>query len=357
MINRNYQQYDYEALYKLNNQHYHNLHQLQQHDPLSNNNNNNNEYNSTYDKDSSDQNLYVPSSFGHTMQTQNQTSVTSTSCAAATPVIFLFVTLLVTTSATAMLCSAMMSDHWEHISWDRMVVEKMTRNSTHYVQWHLNGKVAGINVKYNGKKENLFLVPMNGGIWTLCIDISESDMRYLGRYGFPHTQNCINYLVEEHSNAKGDELWRTNGFPANYHPQRMQNLSISCALVCMIILGCAALLGAFGICKRQISAILITGVMYLLAALFALFTLMIIYVKRHQVRPIVDTDYEGTIEGLVAPKGVARIAHPLLVARIFTTSWSIDLGWGGVLLCCLTSGLWIILSKIMRYNPLSAMLS
>lgn len=45
----------------------------------------------------------------------------------------------------------------------------------------------------------------------------------------------------------------------------MQNLSISCALVCLIILGSAALVGAFGVCQRQISAILITGVMYLLA--------------------------------------------------------------------------------------------
>lgn len=47
----------------------------------------------------------------------------------------------------------------------------------------------------------------------------------------------------------------------------MQNLSISCSLVCMIILGSAALVGAFGVCQRQISAILITGVMYLLAGM------------------------------------------------------------------------------------------
>lgn len=45
----------------------------------------------------------------------------------------------------------------------------------------------------------------------------------------------------------------------------MQNLSISCSLVCLIILGSAALLGAFGVFQRQISAILVTGVMYLLA--------------------------------------------------------------------------------------------
>ena len=36
-------------------------------------------------------------------------------------------------------------------------------------------------------------------------------------------------------------------------------------MVCVILLASAALLGTFGIAKRQISAILITGVMYILA--------------------------------------------------------------------------------------------
>lgn len=145
VINRTYHQYDYEALYQLNtnnNHPYHNLHHLHN----SNNNSSGSEYNSAYDKDSSDQNLYVSS--GRTMQPQTQTTVTTTSCATAPPVIFLFVTLLVTTGATAMLCGAIMSDHWEHVDWDKNVVDRMTRNTTTTtVQWHLNGKVAGINVK------------------------------------------------------------------------------------------------------------------------------------------------------------------------------------------------------------------
>lgn len=157
----------------------------------------------------------------------------------------------------------------------------------------------------------------------------------------------------------------------------MQNLSISCSLVCLIILGSAALVGAFGVCQRQISAILITGVMYLLAgmywnlyftmeysnwyihstALFALFTLMIIHFKRQQGRPMLDSDYDGTVDGIVArPGGPAIMAKHLLGARVFLTSWSLDLGWGGVVLCAITSVLWILLSKIMRYNPFSTLM-
>lgn len=137
----------------------------------------------------------------------------------------------------------------------------------------------------------------------------------------------------------------------------MQNLSISCALVCLIILGSAALVGAFGVFQHQISAVLVTGVMYLLAASFALFTLAIIHFKRFYIKPRAEVDPEGSIDGVIGPSaGVRKITH-LLSARIFTTSWSLDLGWGGVTLCVLTSVLWILLSKIMRFNPISSMIS
>ncbi|EDS31527.1 conserved hypothetical protein [Culex quinquefasciatus] len=136
----------------------------------------------------------------------------------------------------------------------------------------------------------------------------------------------------------------------------MQNLSISCSLVCLIILGSAALVGAFGVCQRQISAVLVTGVMYLLAALFALFTLMIIHFKRQQGRPLTEIDYGVSIDGVVAIKPDYLYAQPLLDARVIVTAWSLDLGWGGVVLCAFTAFLWILLSKIMRFNPLSAMI-
>ncbi|XP_037025799.1 uncharacterized protein LOC119067125 [Bradysia coprophila] len=274
-------------------------------------------------------------------------------CMAPPPVIFLFVTLLVTTGTTALLCGAIMSDHWENVTWDKTILEKLTHNNTtNALEWQLNGRVAIVTVQQGGRRDNLFLVPMHGGIWTLCIDITDSDMRFLGRSGFPNTRKCVNYLADEVV-LSGDDLYRNTGFPSNNHPRiRMQNLSISCSLVCMIILGSAALVGAFGVCQRQISAILVTGVMYLLAALFGLFTLMIIYVKRQQEMP--DNDFDGTIEGLIAPKSVSHLAKSLFEARIFSKSWSLSLGWCGVLMCSITSGMWILLSKIMRYNSYSS---
>ncbi|XP_059474665.1 uncharacterized protein LOC132196197 isoform X2 [Neocloeon triangulifer] len=127
--------------------------------------------------------------------------------------------------------------------------------------------------------------------------------------------------------------------------QGMQNLSISCALVCLIILGSSALVGLLGVVKHQISAVLITGVMYLLAATFAMFSLVIMHFKRQSKK------------GCGLPEVVRYVAPEYYTARVFSNGWSLEVGWLGVVLCVLTSGLWFLLSKIMRYNPLVSLIS
>lgn len=92
----------------------------------------------------------------------------------------------------------------------------------------------------------------------------------------------------------------------------------------------------------------------MISASFALFTLTIIHFKRIQNRPKISPDNDN-IDGVVSDRG-ARGVRDLLAARIFSTSWSLDLGWGGVILCVMTSILWILLSKIMRFNPITSMI-
>lgn len=96
-------------------------------------------------------------------------------------------------------------------------------------------------------------------------------------------------------------------------------------------------------------------------ASFALFTLTIIHFKRMQGRQKMNTDADGNIDGVVSMPGHRGLSglganKDMLSARVFTTSWSLDLGWGGVMLCVMTSILWILLSKIMRFNPISSMI-
>ncbi|VVC88994.1 unnamed protein product [Leptidea sinapis] len=160
-----------------------------------------------------------------------------------------------------------MTEHWEHVTWEKSALTTLANASNTALQWLLDEKVVHVSISSIQKNENsmerlvvqgqvegkrargrsptrwidaitkatvstivqcTFLVPMNGGIWTMCLSLEEEEVSILSRIG-------------------------------------MQNLSISCALVCLIVLGSAALVGAFGVCKHQISAVLVTGVLYLLA--------------------------------------------------------------------------------------------
>lgn len=83
---------------------------------------------------------------------------------------------------------------------------------------------------------------------------------------------------------------------------------------------------------------------------------MIIHFKRQKGKQSLESDYDGTIDGLYVARHSAKMAQKLLSARVFNTSFSLDLGWAGVVLCALASFLWIFLSKLMRFTPLSQLL-
>ncbi|XP_039290892.1 uncharacterized protein LOC111054535 isoform X2 [Nilaparvata lugens] len=334
---------------------------------------------------------------GQTSSTTGRNAAASTTTPGGGPclqpsLLFLLGTLGLTTCATGMLWAAIITDHWESLTWNHTRIDEIARASQArnlsqhrvvIVDSYLDRCVTRVAVrdlslgrKPHDQQEPLgeviaavFLVPMHGGIWTLCVSLTEEQIRLLSTVGF-NQRECLNYLPPLFQRTEELETrpdWQ----------HRMQNLSISCALVCLIILGSSALVGSFGVLKHQISAVLVTGVMYLLAATFALFTLTIIHLKRQQSKPkwppppgpgapdcLPTTPPGGGVSPLgdgVSPLNVGALDPSLMAiwaeyypARIFTKGWSLDLGWAGVTLCVLTSVLWILLSKIMRYNPISS---
>ncbi|KAK3911974.1 5'-nucleotidase SurE [Frankliniella fusca] len=184
----------------------------------------------------------------------------------------LALTVLATACSTALLVCAVITDHWEHVAWDRERVARVEQSllqaqrnaSAHHwrLDWLVDGKVARL-LKRRPRQPDagpapapapaLFLLPMNGGIWTLCANVNEEQHAALRAAGLRQPP-CVNYLTR----SPGKD-----GRPSWQH--RMQNLSISCALVCLIILGSSAIVGAFGVAAHQASAVLVTGVLYLLA--------------------------------------------------------------------------------------------
>jgi len=82
----------------------------------------------------------------------------SSCCMGPPPVLFLFVTLLMTTSATAMLCAAIMTDHWEHVTWDRNSLDRYTNRSGLHLEWLLDDQVAMLKPDKRGNaKKNIDL--------------------------------------------------------------------------------------------------------------------------------------------------------------------------------------------------------
>lgn len=70
-----------------------------------------------------------------------------------------------------MLCAAIMTDHWEEVTWDRDSLENLANGSVR-LQWLLDGAVAKLSTNDIKDRSIAFLVPMHGGIWTLCVSLS-----------------------------------------------------------------------------------------------------------------------------------------------------------------------------------------
>lgn len=69
------------------------------------------------------------------------------------------------------MCGAIMSDHWEEISWDRTTLTLANVTLT----WYLDGQVAMVDQTHRNHhpgRRPTFLVPMYGGIWIMCVSLT-----------------------------------------------------------------------------------------------------------------------------------------------------------------------------------------
>jgi hypothetical protein len=104
-----------------------------------------------------------------------------------------------------------MTDHWEHVTWDRGKLEdiaKRQKNATQVrwvLEWLLDGQVGrivytneeglrkvpsrkkpvkNVDTSVTARSEEtddeaaVFLIPMHGGIWTLCVSLTGKCLHY-----------------------------------------------------------------------------------------------------------------------------------------------------------------------------------
>ncbi|XP_076366160.1 uncharacterized protein LOC143255031 isoform X2 [Tachypleus tridentatus] len=213
--------------------------------------------------------------------------------------IFSWTTVVITAAATVCLSVALLTNHWETVTFRRSQVRHAANNSQHTVMW-VSSHVARVKAAhpsaprdvekiasyYNQHGWNfssdghIYLVPLQGGVYSICTDLSEEDRTRLSSDGFSPPM-CVSYLT----------------------PQGMvfRNTWLS--------------------------------------PLFGLFTLAFMYFKR--VKP------EGVYTSTIMDKG---LPITYLRTREFTMGWSASLGWGGVMLCIISSIFWLLLARVLRYQ-------
>ncbi|KAF8793894.1 hypothetical protein HNY73_001926 [Argiope bruennichi] len=252
--------------------------------------------------------------------------------------IFVTITLVLTTLATSFLLLSLHSNEWEYMSYKVGRVEQIAQTQNVSLQW-LNAEVARIEYTV-GPEENsnignesqvskakssvFYLVPAYGGVSKLCTDVSDSIRQKMKEDG-QESETCISYLSNEKVVSRDSWL------------DRMRNLAMSCAIVCLILLVSSAPLGILGLIKKQISTIMVTGVMYSLAAVFGIFNLVFMRFKR------VKSD--GFYTSTSLDKG---IPEDFLKTRVFTVGWPLSLECAGLCICILASLFWLLLAKIFR---------
>ncbi|XP_029344341.1 uncharacterized protein LOC100570186 isoform X3 [Acyrthosiphon pisum] len=264
--------------------------------------------------------------------------------------LFLTITLLLSSCTTLMLCTSVWTNHWENMEWDfqeAISVLKTQNKSSKWLnnvntEWLVNGNTLKITINAakpspvnNGdallvlatanqyhqtdfydinpllyqtgeKTTTVILAPMYGGIWTLCISLTEDQLVQL----YQETNNkmgsvlpkCVNYLSEE---PQEEEYFK----PDWHHTT------------------------------------------------FGLFTLGIMHNKHNSRKTHSQNNCNQSlalIDGMINAGGnmcqTMQFWEQLLTSRIYSLGWSVNMGWIAVILCILTSILWIILSKIMRVS-------
>ncbi|GBL97101.1 hypothetical protein AVEN_254137-1 [Araneus ventricosus] len=252
--------------------------------------------------------------------------------------IFVFLTVVLSTLSTISLTFSLLSDEWETVTYKVEGVEEVARLKNHTLQW-LPQELGRLEIpedqvdtesKVKTKKTVVvYLVPAFGGVNNLCPNITDAAKILIKKDDYDF-DDCISYLSNEKILSRDSWL------------DRMRNLAMSCAMVCLILLAFSAPLGILGLFKKQISTIMVTGVMYILAGVFGVFNLVFMHFKR--VKP--DGFYTSTTLDHNLPEDYMK-------QRIFTVGWPPTAEWAGLILCLFASLFWLLLAKIYRFQILS----
>ncbi|XP_005094655.2 uncharacterized protein LOC101862021 [Aplysia californica] len=272
----------------------------------------------------------------------------------ASPLLILFTcSIAMGCIATLIVVVAVSVDSWEYSSYHGSTLRSInqsqscsklpeTKDCTEVEQLSVDPPLFRFNEYYRqgsqrGTNDSTLLYSTSSGLWRTCDDLTDSlRSEYVNAAETNYNgQRCFVFVTdynEESSLLK----------EGSKQIARLQNSAASCYIVVLIDLTSAAVVGIIGIGRKQVASCMVTGVLYLMAALFGVFGLSMFHTK----------DYYEKFQCYA----LDEIPEQACYARVVEIGFAVPMAWVGVVACALACAIWLCVSRALRVIKAKTML-
>ncbi|XP_052784288.1 uncharacterized protein LOC128220072 [Mya arenaria] len=238
-------------------------------------------------------------------------------------------------------------DSWETITYDQDSLSTylnanasseysctLATSDTDFSVMEQTQKVISSNGTQTSQVYKFYLFNTYSGVWRMCDALSDESRQRLRTLTQNDVNRCFTFVTQyDEETSELPDMMKSIG--------RMQNSAASCFIVSVIDLVAAAAVGTFAIIQKQVSACMVTGVLYCMAGLFSIFGLTIFHTKMYY-EMYQCYNFEIDLNDL------SELPDPACAARIVSIGWAIPLSWVGVIMSLTAFGLWIFVTRAFR---------
>ncbi|KAK3777524.1 hypothetical protein RRG08_044814 [Elysia crispata] len=262
------------------------------------------------------------------------------------PLLILFTCALsVGLVATLIVLVAVAGDAWETSTFSHDVIVSINNSCTFGTQvecriHQMSSKP--VLYRYDDYVDNqpsnksYFLYTTNSGLWRTCDSLTD-DLRERMQWSESNFngRQCFTFVTDYDEDSE-------NLSHGSKQIARLQNSAASCYIVVVIDLTSAAIVGIIGLANKQVASCMVTGVLYLMAALFCVFGLSMFHTKDHYEK------YQCYALDEIPPR--------VCPARDVSLGYAVPLAWVGVIACGIACVIWLCVSRALRVIMAKTML-
>ncbi|GFN81912.1 hypothetical protein PoB_000841800 [Plakobranchus ocellatus] len=262
------------------------------------------------------------------------------------PLLILFTcALVVGLVATLIVVVAVSVDQWECSTFSHDAIVSINNSCTFGTKiecriYQLSNDP--ILYRYDEYRENeptnrsQYFYTTNSGLWRTCDSLTH-ELRQKMQWAESNFngRQCFTFVTDYDEESE-------NLSHGSKQIARLQNSAASCYIVVVIDLTSAAIVGIIGLANKQVASCMVTGVLYLMAALFCVFGLSMFHTK----------DYYEKYQCYALDEIPSRVCP----AREVTLGYAVPLAWVGVIACGLACIIWLCVSRALRVIMAKTML-